>query len=130
MLDVGKLLLRLSLGFIFIYFGLSQLLFQEDWLRLIPEYFLNFISNLNIEVNEILKSKIIFINGIFLSLMGLCFIGGIYLRFFSFLGSAYLFNLSLFSLDLLKIEGITTFSLAFTCLALFFLGSDNFCLKK
>ncbi|BCX15217.1 MAG: hypothetical protein KatS3mg097_109 [Candidatus Parcubacteria bacterium] len=130
MADIGKLLLRLSLGFIFIYFGLQQLLFQEDWLQLIPEYFLNFIADLNIEVNDILRSKIIFINGVFLIFLGLGFIGGIYMRFLSFLGTIYLLNLSFFSLNLFKIEGVTTLGLAFSCLALFFLGNDSFCLKE
>lgn len=130
MVDIGKLLLRLSLGLIFIYFGLQQLLFQEDWLQLIPEYFLNFISDLNFEVNDVLKSKIIFISGIFLILLGLSFIGGIYISFLSLLGAIYLFNLSFFSFHLFKIEGMTTLGLAFNCLALFLIGGDNFCIKK
>jgi uncharacterized membrane protein YphA (DoxX/SURF4 family) len=112
--EIGVYILRLGLAVVFLYFGISQILDQYKWIYFVPDRFLNFY------ISEILKSKIVFLNGIFDTVIALSLISGLFIRIFSFLGFIHLFSITIFSLGF-EPSGIRDLGLAFAMLSLFFL---------
>jgi uncharacterized membrane protein YphA (DoxX/SURF4 family) len=112
--EIGVYILRLGLAVVFLYFGISQILDQYKWIYFVPDRFLNFY------ISEILKSKIVFLNGIFDTIIALSLISGLFIRIFSFLGFIHLFSITIFSLGF-EPSGIRDLGLAFAMLSLFFL---------
>jgi len=112
--EIGVYILRLGLVVVFLYFGISQILDQSKWIYFVPDRFLNFY------ISEILKSKLVFINGIFDVVIALSLISGLFIRIFSFLGFIHLFSITIFSLGF-EPSGIRDLGLAFAILSLFFL---------
>ncbi|GIW66607.1 MAG: hypothetical protein KatS3mg095_0505 [Candidatus Parcubacteria bacterium] len=120
--DYGKLILRIGLGIVFLYFGISQLITPERWIDLIPE--VKFIY-----LNDIFKQKIIIMNGIFDCLIGTGFILGIFIKIISLLATLHLLFIFFFSLGFTP-SGFRDLGLALASLSLFFLSAGNFKLKK
>jgi len=112
--NLGIYILRLGLAIVFLYFGISQILDQSKWIYFVPDRFLNFY------INEVLKQKLVFINGIFDTIIALSLISGLFIRIFSFLGFIHLFSITIFSLGF-EPSGIRDLGLAFAMLSLFFL---------
>jgi uncharacterized membrane protein YphA (DoxX/SURF4 family) len=112
--EIGVYILRLGLAVVFLYFGISQILDQSKWIYFIPDRFSNFY------ISEILKSKIVFLNGIFDTVIALSLISGLFIRIFSFLGFIHLLSITIFSLGF-EPSGIRDLGLAFAMLSLFFL---------
>jgi uncharacterized membrane protein YphA (DoxX/SURF4 family) len=112
--EIGVYILRLGLATVFLYFGISQILDQSKWIYFVPDRFLNFY------INEVLKSKLVFINGIFDTLIALSLISGLFIRIFSILGFIHLISITIFSLGF-EPSGIRDLGLAFAMLSLFFL---------
>jgi uncharacterized membrane protein YphA (DoxX/SURF4 family) len=112
--EIGFYILRLGLAIVFLYFGISQILDQSRWIYLVPDRFFIFY------INEVLKSKLIFINGIFDLIIALSLISGIFIRIFSILGFIHLLSITIFSLGF-EPSGIRDLGLAFAMLSLFFL---------
>jgi len=111
--NLGIYILRLGLALVFLYFGISQILDQSRWIYFVPDRFLNFY------ISEILKSKIVFLNGIFDTVIALSLISGLFIRIFSFLGFIHLLSITIFSLGF-EPSGIRDLGLAFAMLSLFF----------
>jgi uncharacterized membrane protein YphA (DoxX/SURF4 family) len=111
--EIGVYILRLGLAVVFLYFGISQILDQSKWIYFVPDRFSNFY------ISEILKSKIVFLNGIFDTIIALSLISGLFIRIFSFLGFIHLFSITIFSLGF-EPSGIRDLGLAFAMLSLFF----------
>jgi len=114
--NLGIYILRLGLALVFLYFGISQILDQSRWIYFVPDRFLNFY------ISEILKSKIVFLNGIFDTVIALSLISGLFIRIFSFLGFIHLLSITIFSLGF-EPSGIRDLGLAFAMLSLFFFMS-------
>ena len=112
--EIGVYILRLGLAIVFLYFGISQILDQSKWIYLVPDRFFIFY------INEVLKSKLVFINGIFDLIIALSLISGIFIRIFSILGFIHLLSITIFSLGF-EPSGIRDLGLAFAMLSLFFL---------
>jgi uncharacterized membrane protein YphA (DoxX/SURF4 family) len=112
--DIGIYILRLGLAVVFLCFGISQILDQSRWIYLVPDRFFIFY------IHEVLKSKLVFINGIFDVVIALSLISGLFIRIFSFLGFIHLFSITIFSLGF-EPSGIRDLGLAFAILSLFFL---------
>jgi uncharacterized membrane protein YphA (DoxX/SURF4 family) len=112
--NFGIYILRFGLAIVFLYFGISQILDQSRWIYLIPDRFLNFY------IGEVLKSKLVFVNGIFDTIIALSLISGILIKIFSFLGFIHLLSITIFSLGF-ESSGIRDLGLAFAMLSLFFL---------
>jgi uncharacterized membrane protein YphA (DoxX/SURF4 family) len=112
--EIGIYILRLGLAVVFLYFGISQILDQSKWIYFVPDRFLSFY------ISEILKSKIVFLNGIFDTVIALSLISGLFIRIFSFLGFIHLFSITVFSLGF-EPSGIRDLGLSFAMLSLFFL---------
>ena len=111
--NLGIYILRFGLALVFLYFGISQILDQSRWIYFVPDRFLNFY------ISEILKSKIVFLNGIFDTVIALSLISGLFIRIFSFLGFIHLLSITIFSLGF-EPSGIRDLGLAFAMLSLFF----------
>ncbi len=112
--EIGVYILRLGLAVVFLYFGVSQILDQSMWIYLVPDRFFIFY------IHEVLKSKLVFINGIFDLIIALSLISGIFIRIFSILGFIHLLSITIFSLGF-EPSGIRDLGLAFAMLSLFFL---------
>jgi uncharacterized membrane protein YphA (DoxX/SURF4 family) len=112
--EIGVYILRLGLAVVFLYFGISQILDQSRWTYLVPDRFLDF------NISEILKSKIVFLNGIFDTFIALSLISGLFIRIFSLLGFIHLLSITIFSLGF-EPSGIRDLGLSFAMLSLFFL---------
>ena len=112
--EIGFYILRLGLAIVFLYFGISQILDQSRWIYLVPDRFFIFY------IHEVLKSKLVFINGIFDLIIALSLISGIFIRIFSILGFIHLISITIFSLGF-EPSGIRDLGLAFAMLSLFFL---------
>ena len=112
--SLGIYILRFGLSIVFLYFGISQILDQSKWIYLVPDKFFNFY------INEVLKSKLVFVNGIFDVIIALSLLSGIFLKIFSILGFIHLVSITIFSLGFTP-SGIRDLGLAFAVLALFFL---------
>ena len=112
--EIGVYILRLGLAVVFLYFGISQILDQSKWIYLVPDRFFIFY------IHEVLKSKLVFINGIFDLIIALSLISGIFIRIFSILGFIHLLSITIFSLGF-EPSGIRDLGLAFVMLSLFFL---------
>ncbi len=119
--DYGKLILRLGLGIVFLYFGISQLIAPQRWIDLIPEF--NFIY-----MNDIFKQKMVLLNGIFDCLIGIFFILGLFIKIVSLLATLHLISIFLFSLGFTP-SGFRDLGLALASSSLFFLGVGKFKLK-
>ena len=113
--NLGIYILRFGLSIVFLYFGISQILDQSRWIYLVPDRFFNFY------INEVLKSKLVFVNGIFDIIIALSLLSGIFLKIFSILGFIHLISITIFSLGFTP-SGIRDLGLAFAVLALFFLS--------
>jgi len=113
--NLGIYILRFGLSIVFLYFGISQILDQSRWIYLVPDRFFNFY------INEVLKSKLVFVNGIFDIVVALSLLSGIFLKIFSILGFIHLISITIFSLGFTP-SGIRDLGLAFAVLALFFLS--------
>ena len=111
--NLGIYILRLGLAIVFLYFGISQILYQSKWIYLFPDRFFIFY------INEVLKSKLVLVNGIFDTLIALSLISGLFIRIFSVLGFIHFCSIALFSLGF-EPSGIRDLGLPFAMLSLFF----------
>ena len=114
--NLGIYILRLGLAIVFLYFGISQILDQSRWIYLVPERFFNFY------INEVLRSKLVFVNGIFDIVIAFSLLSGLFIKIFSILGFIHLISITIFSLGFTP-SGIRDLGLAFAILALFFFNS-------
>ena len=112
--NLGIYILRFGLAIVFLYFGISQILDQSRWIYLIPDRFFMFY------IHEVLKSKLVFVNGIFDTIIALSLILGFFINIFSLLGFVHLLSITVFSLGF-EPSGIRDLGLAFAMLSLFFL---------
>jgi uncharacterized membrane protein YphA (DoxX/SURF4 family) len=111
--NLGIYILRLGLAVVFLYFGISQILDQSKWIYLVTDRFFIFY------IHEVLKSKLVFINGIFDLIIALSLISGIFIRIFSILEFIHLLSITIFYLGF-EPSGIRDLGLAFAMLSLFF----------
>jgi uncharacterized membrane protein YphA (DoxX/SURF4 family) len=119
--DYGKLILKVGLGIVFIYFGVNQIMNPEMWVDLLP----SFLNNLNFFQPE----SLIFLNGTFDILVGFCLILGLFLKIISVLAFLHLISIFIFSLGFTQ-SGIRDFGLALASLSLFFSEDDKFSLSR
>lgn len=109
MIQKSKLILRIGLGLVFLYFSLNQFFNPVFWQDLVPAFFTEFVSAKNI----------IYLNAFFDFLVALFLILNKYLKIVTFLAFLHLLILS-FYLGF-NPSGVRDFGLAMSVLALFFL---------
>jgi len=116
--EYGKIILRLSLAVVFLWFGLNQLFSFSAWEGYVPVFLTSIIS----------AKILVMVNGSLELVLGLFLLTGLYVRFSSFVLGIHLFFISL-SLGYTALA-VRDFGLAFATLAIFFLGPDDWCLDK
>lgn len=115
----AKPLLRISLAFVFLYFGIQQIINVENWISFVPSFAL--LSGVSV-------NNLILVNAFLeLGLGGLLLLG-LYTRISSLILSINLFLIA-FSIGFNPL-GIRDFGLAFATLAVFLNGHDKFCLEN
>jgi len=121
-MDYKKLappILRYGVGFVFLVFGIWQIISPNYWAGYLPSYTLNF---------GVSSGLIIFLNGILDLFIGVGIVLGIYLRFFSVLGILRILVI-IFSLGWNDVA-VRDIGIIFALVSIFLNGEDNFSLKK
>ena len=116
---VAKPLLRIALSLVFLYFGFSQIISPDNWAGFVP----NFLNGSIFSANN----WVVF-NGMLEITLGIFLLIGIYVRFASLILSVHLFFIAI-SIGFSPL-GIRDFGLALATLAVFFNGTDVFCIES
>ncbi|MBS3094824.1 DoxX family protein [Candidatus Pacearchaeota archaeon] len=116
--DYGKVILRISLSLVFLFFGISQIYNPASWTGFVP----SFVSSI------ITPGTAILINGFVEIFFGLLLIFGLYTRFSSLILGLHLFGIA-FSIGFNPL-GIRDFGLALATLSIFFSEPDKLCLDE
>lgn len=111
-------IVRFGISFVFLWFGINQLLFPENFIGYIPMWSLA-LFNVN---------TIILFNGIFQTLFGLFLVLGLFTRVSSLLLGLHLIII-IFSLGYNDIA-IRDFGILIVTVSIFLNGVDNLCLDK
>ncbi|MDO8581795.1 MAG: DoxX family membrane protein [bacterium] len=111
---LAPIVLRFSLAIVVLWFGTSQILHQEMWMGLIPDWAMN-LSGLS-------AGTIVRMNGIFELIAGSMLVLGILTQWAALLLSAHLFVITI-HLGL-EPDGVRDFGLSFAMLALALFGDD------
>ncbi len=110
--EYGKILLRISLSLVFLWFGFNQIYAPGEWIGYVPSFLTSFFS----------ANTIILSNGIFEVVLGLMLLTGMYVRFSAALLGLHLINIS-FSLGFSAVA-VRDFGLSLATIALFLQGPD------
>jgi len=117
--DLPKVILRIALSLVFIYFGLQQVISPDSWTSFIPHFLTTSFLSAN---------NLVMMNAFGELVLGLMLLFGIYTRFSSILLSIHLILIS-FSLGLSPI-GVRDFGLAIATFVVFLNGPDSYCLDN
>jgi uncharacterized membrane protein YphA (DoxX/SURF4 family) len=115
----APLFARVGVGFVFLIFGIWQLINPQGWLGYVPNFILN--SGIN-------PITILLLNGVFDLLIGLGLVLGLFLRIVSLLGIIHLAGIS-YSLGWNDVA-VRDIGLMIVLIAIFLQGPDEFCLSK
>lgn len=116
----SPLLLRTSIGIVFLWFGFSQLKNPSSWTRMVPEYATSIIP--------IQITNLIFVHGLFEIILAILLILGLYTR-----TASLLLGLNLLHITTIVGYGPTgarDFALFLATLSIFLHGADKFCLDN
>lgn len=112
----APLIIRISLSIVFLWFGINQLIFTEDFISYLPEFLLN--TN---------YAKVITIfNGIFEASFGILLIIGLFKRFAALILGLHLLTIVI-SLGYNDIA-VRDFGLMLVTFSIFLRGPDEWCL--
>ena len=112
----GKIILRIFLSLVFLWFGINQVYAPAEWVTFVPDF-----------VGQIIPANtVVIINGSMEILFGLMMISGFYLRLSSLVMGIHLFFIAL-SMGM-NVIAVRDYGLTFATLALFFLGPDKLCI--
>lgn len=112
-----QFILRVSLGLVFLYFGLSQAISPDAWGGYVPEFLTG---------TWLIANNWVILNSIIELTLGTFLIIGLYTRFASLVLSLHLFAITL-SIGFSPV-GVRDFGLAFATLVAFLNGIDKNCL--
>jgi uncharacterized membrane protein YphA (DoxX/SURF4 family) len=119
MSEYSKIILRIGLSLVFLWFGFNQLIDGESWTVFVPEMALNF---------GLSASNLVFLNGMAEVIFGLLLILGLFTRVSSFILALHLFGIS-FGLGYNAIM-IRDLGLAIATFVVFLNGRDKWCLDN
>lgn len=115
----AQLILRAGLSFVFLWFGLNQILDQSMWVSLIPSRIVS-LSGLSAET-------IVIFNGAFEVVMAVLLVLGIRVRVVAILLVLHMFTI-VWDLGLSAIA-VRDIGLMFALLSVAFAGPDDYCLR-
>ena len=116
--EIGKVILRIGLSLVFLWFSFQQLSNPILWVSFVPGFVSYFVSPVSAVI----------MNGFAEMILGLLLIFGMYTRISSLLLGLHLLGIA-FSVGFNPV-GIRDFGLGFACMALSFLAPDKYCLDK
>lgn len=108
--------LRIGISFVFLWFGLNQLLAPDNWLGYIPNFTLNFGFD---------PVFLIYFNGAFETVLGTLLVIGVFTRIVSFLLFTHLLGIA-FSLGYNDVM-IRDLGLSIATFSVFLHGPDKWC---
>ena len=114
---IGLLILRLSLAFVFLWFGFSQWSDAALWVSFVPTWMTNFIN----------AGTLVYLNGTFEIIAGIMLALGILPRLVAALLGLHLLFISL-SIGLTSATGVRDIGLALATISLSLIGADPFVL--
>ncbi len=114
---IGLLILRLSLAFVFLWFGFSQWSDAALWVSFVPAWMTNFIN----------AGTLVYLNGTFEIIAGIMLALGILPRLVATLLGLHLLLISL-SIGLTSATGVRDIGLALATISLSLIGTDPFVL--
>lgn len=114
--NIGTALLRISLAFVFLWFGFSQISNPSIWTSFVPEWATNIMD----------AGVLVLLNGVLEIIAGFLLAFGIFPRYVALLLGVHLFIIAT-SLGLSAI-GVRDIGLALATLSLFFFENDSFSL--
>jgi len=117
--EYGKIILRIGISLVFLWFGLNQIFDSESWTSYVPQFMDKF---------GIPPEIVILLNGILETAFGLLLLFGIFTRVASLILAIHLFFITL-TLGYNEIA-VRDLGLTFATLAVFFNGTDKFCIRK
>jgi len=117
--EYAPIVLRISLGLVFLWFGFTSIFNHESLVGYLPEFAYSL---------EISLQSIMLLNGIFEIVFGTLLIIGLFTRVVAFI--LFLHILSIMFLLGYNDVAIRDFGLAFATLAIFLNGADKWCLDK
>ncbi len=112
--QIGIFILRLSLAFVFLWFGFSQLSNAALWISFVPEWATRFLSS----------GALVYLNGLFEIALGIMLAFGVLTRYVALILGLHLFVIA-GSMGFSAI-GVRDFGLSLVTISLFFLGNDQF----
>lgn len=116
--ELPKVLLRIVLSLVFLYFGVSQIFSPSNWAGFVPGFLVGGFS----------ANNWVIFNGILEITLGLFLIVGLYVRFSSIILAVHLFFIAL-SVGFSPI-GVRDLGLAFAMFVVFLNGVDKYCLDR
>ena len=114
--DIPKVVLRVGLAIVFLYFGFSQIQSPDNWIGYLPEFFTT--------LDNITPNNIVMFNGFLELTLGIYLLIGLYVRFASAILGLHLIGI-VFSVGLSPV-GIRDFGLTIATLVIFLNGVDKF----
>lgn len=116
--EYGKIILRISLSLVFLWFGISQLYSPGSWSGFIPAF-----------LTALLPAKtFVLINGAIEVILGLMLLSGLYVRFASLILGLHLLGIA-FTMGYNAVA-IRDVGLGLATLAILFNGYDKWCLSS
>ena len=116
--DYGPILLRLGMVFVFLWFGLNQVVRPAHFLGYLPEKL--FMSPY--------AQQIVIFNGAFEVVFGVLLLLGFFTRISAFVLGIHLFLISFELIGKDMATAVRDFGLSFATLAIVFIGPDKWCL--
>lgn len=116
----APLILRVGLALVFLWFGSQQVMHPEAWVGLIPEWVTSF--------SGLYALHVVYSNGAFEIIFGLCLLVGYFTRVAAFLLSIHLIGI-IFSVGYNDV-GVRDFGLLMSTISVFLNGPDEFSLGK
>lgn len=116
--ETGKIILRISLSLLFLWFGISQIYSTNDWVGFVPSFASNIIP----------ATTIVLINGAFEILFGLMMLTGFYLKISAFLLAVHILPIA-YSMGFSSIA-VRDYAITLATFSLIFFGPDKFCLDE
>jgi len=113
--EYGHVLLRISLGIVFLWFGISQLYAPANWIGFVPEFMASLYS----------AQVLVILNGSLEVFLGLMMISGVYVRVASLILGIHLTMIGV-SMGYTA-TAVRDIGLGLATLAIMFIGPDRFC---
>ena len=120
--DYAPMIVRLSVGIVFLLLGVDQVIHTDVWTGYLPEWFINLLPAWQT------PESFMYANGVFDSIIGLLLLLGVFTRLIAVLATVHLTGVVI-ALGYNEIA-IRDIGILLSALAVAFFGSDRWCLER